>query len=272
MGGRGGCGKIGAEKSDLWKILPERACSTSYTPLTMFLKPFWYDEFFLFNCIATMSNTQHTQSAHHSRPRRDQQASAEQLLRSVRQDNPAPLTASPATPQPASLPTHHRAPPVNRKIVRSQNRPIHRNSTVKITSWVKPVIQQEIERLAKAEGLSVSALSASLLEKALQQNLYLRYAALIDPIIDKAIRKHMRSYSNRIAVLLVRSLFASEQTRSIVTNILNHQPGVTQDVLTSILNASSRAAKRNITHVTPQLKELMTAVEAWIAEGGQTNA
>lgn len=219
-----------------------------------------------------MSNTQHTQSTQIVLPRRSHSASAVDPLRGLWQDNPAPLTASPATPQPASLPTHHRARSLNSKRMRSQNRPVHKKTAVKITSWVKPVIRDEIERVAKQEGISISALSASLLEKALQQNLYLRYAALIDPIIERAIRKHMRSYSNRIAVLLVRSLFASEQTRSIVTNILNHQPGVTQDVLTNILNGSSRAAKRNITHVTPQLKELMTAVEAWIAEGEQTNA
>src|SRR2546421_479939 len=77
-------------------------------------------------------------------------------------------------------------------------------------------------------------------------------------------KKVMRSYSSRIAMLLVRVAFASEQTRGIVTNILGRQPGVTSDVLTTILDGSSNTAKGNITRKTPQLTELMDAVEHWM--------
>jgi hypothetical protein len=65
-------------------------------------------------------------------------------------------------------------------------------------------------------------------------------------------------------VLLVRATFASEQTRGIVTNILGRQPGVTPDVLTTILDGSSKTAKGNITRRTPQLSELIDAVEQWM--------
>jgi hypothetical protein len=214
-----------------------------------------------------MMNTAHTQSSHNVFERRSQTPTAQQPRNGVRQDNPQPPPAPSATIQPAPLQNQQFAQPLNRKTSRTQNRRRYRKSAVKITSWVKPVIKDEIERLAGSEGLSVSAMSASLLEKALQQSLYLRYAALIDPIIEKAIAKHMRSYSSRIAILLVRSIFASEQTRSIVTNILSRQPGVSQPVLEEILNGSSNAAKRNITRVTPQLQELLEAVERWIEEG-----
>ena len=76
----------------------------------------------------------------------------------------------------------------------------------------------------------------------------------------------MRSYSNRLAVLLVRSLFESSQTRSLVTNILGRQVGVTQPVLETILNGSSNTAKGNITRVTPQLKKIIAEVESWMQE------
>lgn len=155
---------------------------------------------------------------------------------------------------------------MNSKTVRTQNKCIRRKSAVKVTSWVKPVIKQEIERLARSEGISISAISASLLEKALQQSLYIRYAALIDPIIEKAIAKHMRSYSNRLAVLLVRSLFASEQARSYAVNILGRLPGMTDAELNDIKNGANNTARANITRVTPQLKTLIDAVKNWLEE------
>jgi len=70
-------------------------------------------------------------------------------------------------------------------------------------------------------------------------------------MIEQAIAKQMRAYSSRIAMLLVRSMFSSEQTRALVTNILGRQQGVNQDVLGKILDGSSNTAKRNITRVTP---------------------
>ncbi len=127
-------------------------------------------------------------------------------------------------------------------------------------------MKAEVQRLAEQKGLSVSQTCGALLETALQQNLYIQHTALLEPLIDKAIGKHMRSYSNRLAVLLVRSAFASEQTRSLVTNILTRQPGITQRVLQEILDGSSNAAKRNIKHISPQLSGLVDEVGKWMQE------
>jgi hypothetical protein len=77
----------------------------------------------------------------------------------------------------------------------------------------------------------------------------------------------MRAYSSRIAILLVRSMFESGQTRTIVANILGKQQGVTQETLDHILDYSRDVAKRNITRVTPQLESLITEVEQWLLQG-----
>jgi hypothetical protein len=58
--------------------------------------------------------------------------------------------------------------------------------------------------------------------------LHIQHAVLLQPIVEQAIARQMRAYSGRIAILLVRSLFASEQTRSLVTNILGRQQGITR--------------------------------------------
>jgi hypothetical protein len=135
-----------------------------------------------------------------------------------------------------------------------------------MTLWVHPLVKAEIQRTAGREGLSASTVGAAFLDQAIRQDIHSQYGALIEPIIEQAIRKHMRAYSNRLAVLLVRSLFASEQVRGLVTNILNRQPGVTQPVLEEILNGSSNVAKRNITRLTPQLAALVEEIKKWMDE------
>jgi hypothetical protein len=139
-----------------------------------------------------------------------------------------------------------------------------KRQTVKVTLWVKPLVKAELERRAEREGLSLSATGAAFLEKALQADIDMQYGTLLQPVIVRAIATHLRSYSTRIAVLLVRSVFASEQTRSLTTNVLGRQQGVTQQVLEDILNRSSQTARRNITRLSPQLTELLKEIEQWM--------
>jgi hypothetical protein len=187
-------------------------------------------------------------------------------LRSVRQDNPAHTTAPSGIPQPAPKEKDARTTPkvIGTKNTQQKNSALGKD--VQLNLWVRPVVKAELERVAKREGLSISAAGEAFLEKALHQDIYAQHGALLETILDKAVGKHMRSYSNRLAVLLVRSIFAGEQTRAIVTNILSRQQGVNQNVLEKILDGSSDTAKRNITRITPQLATLVKEVEAWIQE------
>jgi hypothetical protein len=186
-----------------------------------------------------------------------------QLPKFLRQDKYAPSRVRTASSEPVTLKISARTQQKNTKSPRSKNHSKKRQ-TVQIAAWVKPPIRAELERVAKQEGLSISQTIAALLEQALRQNLYTQHTALLEPIIDKSLGKHMRSYSNRIATLLVRALFAGEQTRSLVTNILGRQQGIDQPILEKILNGSSNAAKRNITRMTPQLSELVEEINKWM--------
>ncbi len=209
-----------------------------------------------------------TQSTHKVYPRRNRHASIQLPQSGVWQDNPALKPARTGTPQPASPKKDMRSRQLHTPMNRSQKRTSPKRKTVQLALWVKPVVKAELERIARAEGLSVSSVGAAFLEKALQQNLHTQHAALLDTLIDKAIGKHMRSYSTRIALLLVRNAYASEQTRSLVTNILSRQPGVDPPLLETILDGSSRAAKRNIAHKTPQLKEIIEELEKAFTQSG----
>ncbi len=141
-----------------------------------------------------------------------------------------------------------------------------KRQTIKLTTWVKPSVKAELQRIAKAEGLSLSRTGAAALEEWLAGRLQVQYAGILQPIIEQAIAKQMRAYSSRIAMLLVRSMFTSEQSRALVTNILTRQPGITQPVLEDILNGTSDTAKRNIKQITPQLATLIAEVEQWLAQ------
>ena len=141
-----------------------------------------------------------------------------------------------------------------------------KRQTVKLTLWVKPAVKHEFQRIAEAEGLSLSRTGAAALEQWVTQQSHIQHRGIFQPMIERAIAKEMRAYSSRIAMLLVRSTFASEQTRALATNILGRQQGVTQPVLDHILDGTSDTAKRNITRVTPQLATLIGEIEQWLAQ------
>src|SRR6266702_8735117 len=141
-----------------------------------------------------------------------------------------------------------------------------KRQTVKLTLWVKPAVKHELQRIASAEGLTVSRTGAAALEEWLARQSHIQHRGIFQPMIEQAIAKQMRSYSSRIAMLLVRSMFSSEQTRALVTNILGRQQGINQSVLEDILNGTSDTAKRNIKQITPQLATLIAEVEQWLAQ------
>src|SRR5436305_7950612 len=199
-----------------------------------------------------MSNINRTQFTQNSKPRQYSTANGQRSLRAGRQDNPTAPRARAASPQSAPPKKEMRPHQMNSNSSRSQTRPTPKRQTRHTTLHLKPRVRAELERVADMEGLSVSATGAAIIEKWLLQNIQTQYATLLETSIDKSIGKHMRSYSTRLAVLLVRVAFASEQTRGLVTNILSRQPGVSQPVLEDILNGSSNTAKRNITRITPQ--------------------
>lgn len=191
-----------------------------------------------------------------------------QPLHGVWQDNPAPPRDRIASAHPAPQQKDMRPRPSNTKRYRSQKRSTKRK-TVSLTFWVKPSLKAELQHLSDAKNLSVSKIGSIFLEEAVRQKLSTQHAIFLEPIIEQAIRKEMHAFSNRLAFLLVRSCFTSEQTRIIVTNILNRQHGVTPQILNTILDNSSKTAKRNMTRRTPQVETILSQLDQ--APEGETS-
>jgi hypothetical protein len=184
----------------------------------------------------------------------------------VVQDKGRISSARIGTVQPAPRQTPMRPHGLNTGAARSKNKPKPKRKTVHLTLWVDPIVKRELQRVAEQEGLTVSKTGAAFLKQALQHNVNMQYSDLLTPIIETAIDKRMRSRDSRLAWLLVRVAFDTGQTRGLVANILGRQQGMTEDMLKNILAMSQRTAKGNITRKTPQLAELMEAVEKWLAE------
>ncbi len=141
-----------------------------------------------------------------------------------------------------------------------------KRQTEHFTIHPKKGVKAEIRRIAQAEGLTPSRVGAAALEDWLARRSHIQHRGIFQPMIEHAIAKEMRAYSSRIAMLLVRSLFTSEQTRAIAYNILRKQPGLTDEKVDDIMDGSKNTAKRNIAQVAPELTPLIREIETWLTQ------
>src|SRR5713226_964033 len=114
-----------------------------------------------------MPSNDRTQSLQNVLPRRLQSRKAQQPRSGVWQDNPAPPPTRIATKQPAPPEKDMRSRLLQPTIPRSQKLPNRKRKTVQVALWVKPVVKAELQRIAQAEGLSVSSVGSAFLENAL---------------------------------------------------------------------------------------------------------
>jgi len=184
----------------------------------------------------------------------------------VRQDKRANTSARIASHQPARSHIPMRADALTTNTPRSQNTPIAKRRTVQLTLWTSPIVKAKIAQIAKREGLSVSAVGATFLEKGLQTDVDMQYGALLTPAFENILKRYMVARDNRLALLLVRACIAIEQTRSLTVNVLGRQPKVKPAVLNDILNQSLTDAKKKITNRSPELKELIKEVYSYVMD------
>ena len=198
-----------------------------------------------------------------------QHANAQQPLRGVRQDKPRPPSARTASPQPAPLKKAMRPHETNSNSARSQKRSVPKRKTVHLTLWVKPIVKAEMQRRAAREGVSVSATGAAFLEQALQADIDMQYGAMLQPIIERTISRHLGARDRRLAFLLARAAYESGMTKALVLFVLK-QAGVDQGRLKAMLDESSRKARTTLLKKTPQLETVLSEVAAWLEENDTT--
>ena len=113
------------------------------------------------------------------------------------------------------------------------------------TLWLEPDVDAELQRVAKQAGLSFSMAGANLLKHALQQNIFLQQTAIIEPVVEKAIRTQMR----RKTELDVLCQFDQSQMLRLLYNILARLPDAQQmseETLNQIRDESASAAHKDL--------------------------
>jgi len=188
----------------------------------------------------------------------------------VRQDKSAALRGRVGSVQPERPAPVMRSHQEENQPPRTQNNTTINRKTVPLTLWVKPFVKAEVQRLVELEkhqgkeDVSLSSVGGAFLERGLQQNVDMKYGALLGPIIENAIDRRMRARDNRLVALLVRIAFETGQIRGIVTNNLAIQPGITEDIIQTVLTKSEEDAKKNITRKTPQITEMLEELSQWM--------
>src|SRR3954468_8812383 len=186
----------------------------------------------------------------------------------VRQDKYTSPGVRVASAQPVHPDTTKCTQQTNTHMPRIQNPPSKRLKHL-VAGRVSEVSYDRIEKLRaqsgkKGESLSRSEVVSNLIETALQNHVDMQYGALLKPVIENAIDRRMRARDNRLVVLLVRIAFETGQIRGIVTNNLAIQPGITEDIIQTVLTKSEEDAKKNITRKTPQIAEMLEELSKWM--------
>jgi hypothetical protein len=193
-------------------------------------------------------------------------------LHEVRQDNVASLRERGASMEPYRTAVVMRTRQVRRNSDRSLKKHPRTHSTkrqtVPATTWLKRPLRDEIDRIAAHNGATRSETMEALLEEAVHQSIHEQHEVMVKPIVERAIAEQSRHDRTQFAQLLIRIAYDANQTRSLVTNVLGRQDGVTPEVLNKIRDWSSHKARQSILAKSPQIEELLTALNAWL-EGGE---
>jgi len=188
----------------------------------------------------------------------------------VRQDKYTSLGVRVASAQPVQPDTTECTQQTNTNIPRVQNTP-SKGLKHLVAGRVSEVSYDQIEKLRaqggkKEEKLSRSEVVSNLIETALQNHVDMQYGALLKPVIENAIDRRMRTRDNRLVALLVRIAFETGQIRGIVTNNLAIQPGITEEIIQTVLTNSEKDAKSNISRRTPQIIEMLEDLKQWLTD------
>ncbi len=134
----------------------------------------------------------------------------------------------------------------------------------------------ERERLRCTDGseeeISLSKVGGTFLARGMQEDIDMQYGAMLEPLIDKAVEKHIKAPFRQLRWLVVRTAFDGNQTRSLVTNIFSRQPGIDKDTREFILTRTAEAAKANIFGKSAQMQDLLKTADERMTDNTYTRS
>jgi hypothetical protein len=143
---------------------------------------------------------------------------------------------------------------------------VHKGRKEKLTLRIDPIEMDKVRRKAKDEGISLSKAGGAFFKTGMEAERGEEYRAMLEPVIEGILNRHMAARDNRLALLLVRNYLVAEQNRGLTTYVTSRQPNMTPDILNDILDHTFQEAKKKLTRRSPGLEELIREVKSWIIE------
>jgi hypothetical protein len=143
---------------------------------------------------------------------------------------------------------------------------VHKRRKEKLTLRIDPIEMDKVRRKAKDEGISLSKAGGAFFKSGLEAERGEEYRALLEPVIEGILNRHMAARDNRLALLLVRNYLVAEQNRGLTTYVVSRQPDMTPDILNDILDNTYHQAKKKLIRRSPELEELIREIKSWIIE------
>jgi hypothetical protein len=157
--------------------------------------------------------------------------------RGVRQDKDAQERISAGSDQPVRADTPAHMP---------KKHGSNRRKTVEVAGYVIPSIRAELERIAKAEKLSLSKVVAAFLTQSIQTHKDMQYRSMLEPVIKDQIHKDIQAYSNRISSLAVKARDSAEESRILLIKVLSLLLDTDPQVLNHLIEEAKKEARANV--------------------------
>jgi hypothetical protein len=180
------------------------------------------------------------------------------------QDNAVLRTAPPASPQPAPGTNGERRSVSDTESERVQSSDNLEIRSARLTLRLKPGVKSAMQQLAKNAKVSLSEASAKGLEVYARAKIRDQEETLFEPRMQAMMRREIRSSDDRHLPFEIRNAIASEQTRSIVTDLYKRllaKEGLSQEQIAVKLRKHYHQARINIFKKTPQLQSMLA--EYW---------
>jgi hypothetical protein len=141
-----------------------------------------------------------------------------------------------------------------------------------MTLRVKPGVKSTLQRLADEDEISLSEASATGLEVFARAKIHDQEETLFEPRMRAMMRREIRSSDDRHLPFEIRNAIASEQTRSIVTDLYKRllaKEGLSQEQIGAKMRKHYQQARVNVFKLTPQVKSMIA--EYWQSTDDQAD-
>ena len=143
---------------------------------------------------------------------------------------------------------------------------VHKRRKEKLTLRIDPIEMDKVRRKAKDEKISLAKAGGAYFKSGLEAERGEEYRALLEPVIEGILNRHMAARDNRLALLLVRNYLVAEQNRGLCTYVVSRQPDMSPDIFNDILDHTFQEAKKKLIRRSPELEQLIKEVKSWVIE------